>query len=122
MDFLKIIIIIINLFFASQKIDFFPKSLVFKLAKNRIYSKGRRLTRRRKLPSPPPPLSQPSLQQKQKKIQLMCKAISKKKMNMFKTQPALLVFRWLLEVDPRSSRKSHESFREKENNLKTTKA
>jgi hypothetical protein len=38
----------------------------------------------------------------------MCKAISKKRKNMFKTQPTLLVFRWLLEVDARSSRKSHE--------------
>jgi hypothetical protein len=52
----------------------------------------------------------------------MCKKISKKRMSTFKTQPALLVFQWLLEVDARSSRKSHASLREKENNLKTTKA
>jgi hypothetical protein len=49
-EFLKIILMIINLFFASP---------VFKLVKNRIYSKAKRLNRRRK-----PPSSQPSLQQK----------------------------------------------------------
>jgi hypothetical protein len=53
MEFLKIIIIIINPFFASQKMDFFSKSPILKLAKNRMYSKGRRLIIRRK--SPPPP-------------------------------------------------------------------
>jgi hypothetical protein len=36
-------------------------------------------------------------------------------------EPTLLVFRWLLEVDARSSRKSHKSLREKENNLKPQK-
>jgi len=48
---------IINLFFASP---------IFKLAKNRVYSKARRFNKRRKPPSPPPPSSQPSLQQKNK--------------------------------------------------------
>jgi hypothetical protein len=62
--------IYIYIYLQVKKWIFFPKSPVFKLAKNRIYSKGR------KPPSPPPPSSQPSLQQKQS--QLMCKAISKK--------------------------------------------
>ncbi len=53
-----------NIFFCKPKNGFFSKSPIFKLAKNRIYSKGRRLTWKRKLPSPPPPSSQPSLQPK----------------------------------------------------------
>jgi hypothetical protein len=33
-----------NIFFCKPKNGFFSKSPIFKLAKNRIYSKGRRLT------------------------------------------------------------------------------
>jgi hypothetical protein len=59
---------------------------------------------------------------KKKSINVQGNKQKKKRMSMFKMQPTLLVFRWLLEVDARSSRKSHKSLREKENNLKTTKA
>jgi hypothetical protein len=52
----------------------------------------------------------------------MNKVVSKKTMSTLNTQLTLLVSQCPLEVDARSSRKSHKSLKKIENNLKTIKA
>jgi hypothetical protein len=52
----------------------------------------------------------------------MNKVVNKKTMSTLHTQLTLLAPQCLVEVDARSSRKSHKSLKEIKNNLKTTKA